>query len=151
MSSLFCIWQMYPEHIVLQLDESGSVLKEHKTTPPPCSFGTPRGGTGPLPYKGEWIRFCHALQINDRSDQYWTYHLAAILMEPQPPFAITKISSHPIMTGTEQYFHGNPRWKPRVLIPYGAVRYGDGWRVSVGVNDSACGMVDIKEQHLNLY
>lgn len=146
---IHCTYQNTPEHIVLELD-GAKVLKEYKTPAPKCDYGSVRGGTQPMPYNGQLLRFCHSNQRNERSDQHWTYSLCAVLFEPQPPFAITKISSHPILTGNEQYFHGWRRWKPRVLIPYGAIRHGGVWRVSVGVNDSACAVIYVKESDLNL-
>lgn len=146
---LYCTYQNAPEHIVLELD-GARVVKEYKTPSPKCDYGIPRGGTQQFSHNGQLLRFCHAFQKNEKSDQYWTYHLMVSLIEPQPPFAITKFSSVPILTGTEQYFHGWPRWKPRCLLPYGAVRNGDGWRVSVGVNDSASATVDLTHKDLNL-
>lgn len=143
------IYQIAREHIVLELDGE-RVVAEHKSPVPDCAYGVLRGGTQSFPHNGQLLRFCHALQRNERTDQWWTYHLMALLMEPEPPFNVTKVSQHPILIGNEQYFHGWPRWKPRVLIPYGAVRQGDGWRVSVGVNDSACALVDVTESDLNL-
>lgn len=145
---LYATYQCVPEHIVLELDGS-KVVREYRSKTPGTSYGPIRGGTQPMPYRGQLLRFCHAHQRNDKSDQWWTYHLAAVLMEPQPPFAITKISAFPILTGTEQYFHGWKYWKARILIPYGAIRTNTGWRVSVGVNDSACALVDLKESDLN--
>lgn len=146
---LYCTYQNAPEHIVLELD-GARVVKEYKTPSPKCDYGIPRGGTQQFSHNGQLLRFCHAFQKNEKSDQYWTYHLMVSLIEPQPPFTITKFSSAPILTGTEQYFHGWPRWKPRCLLPYGAVRNGDGFTVSCGINDSACATVNLTSKDLNL-
>lgn len=146
---LYCTYQNSPDHIVLELDGS-KVVREWKTPAPKCEYGALRGGTVPIQYHEQLLRFCHANQYNKKSDQNWTYHIASVLMEPQPPFAITRISSHPIMTGNERYIHGCPHWKPRCLLPYGAIEIPGGFRVSVGINDSACGTIDLKPIHLNL-
>jgi len=145
---LFCTYLNMPHHVVLEVDK-GKVIKEYKTPAPKCDYGMVRGGTQSFPYNGGLLRFAHALQRNERSDQYWTYHICGVVLEPQPPFSILKISSKPILSGTEQYFHW-PRYKPRVLIPYGAVANGDGFKLSVGCNDSACATVNLTEKDLNL-
>lgn len=146
---MFCIWECSPEQVVLEL-EGGLVSKVFKTPCPPCSFGVPRGGTQPLPYKGKWLRFFHACQRNEKSDQWWSYHVGALIQESRPPFEIIQLSKRPILTGTEQYFHGHSHWKPRVVITHGAVEEGDGWRLALGVNDSQCAAALITEKELNL-
>jgi len=145
---IFCTYQTSPEHIVLELN-NGAVVKEHRSPTPACEYGSVRGGTQVFPYQDRLLRFAHALQRNERSDQWWTYHLVALLIDPQPPFSIVAISKRPILSGTEQYFHCR-RYKPRVIIPYGAMADGDSWTVSVGINDAACGTVKLNPQDLNL-
>lgn len=144
---LFFSYLHSPEHVVIEIDR-GKVIKEYRSPSAHCDYGVVRGGTRIFPYRNNLLKFCHVLQRNERSDQWWTYHIAAVLLEPQPPFSILAISKQPILSGTEQYFHWS-RYKPRVLIPYGAIADGNGWKVSVGVNDSACGMIKITEHGLH--
>lgn len=146
---LFFTYQNMPEHVVVELDKA-KAIKEYKSPSPKCDYGIVRGGTQPFHYKGSLLRFVHVLQRNERSDQYWTYHLSAAVFNPQPPFQITAFSSQPILSGTEQYFHGWKYYKPRCLLPYGAVADRDGWLVACGVNDSACSIVRLKETDLHL-
>ncbi len=146
---LHCIWQMSPEHVVLELDGE-RVVKVLKSECPPCGFGLPRGGTQPMEIGNRWLRFCHVNQQNPKSDQPWTYHIAAVEMQPHPPFAVTRLSNFPIATGTEQYFAGHAYWKPRVLIPYGAIAQDGGWWISCGVNDSQCATIKVGISDLNL-
>lgn len=146
---LHAIYSCYPDHVVIQVD-GVNVVQEHRTKPPACSFGPMRGGTQPLAYKGQWLRFFHTLVKQKKEDNWWHYHVGALVMEPEPPFRILRVSQHPILSGHEMFFPDWKFWKPNVLIPYGAVEAHEGWRVSVGVNDSACGEVLIKESDLNL-
>ncbi|MGV1047668.1 MAG: hypothetical protein ACOYD4_03965 [Solirubrobacterales bacterium] len=146
---LFCIWTMFPQQTVLELD-GARVVQVHTSPAPVYPFGNFRGGTQPFPFRGGWLRFVHACQGNMASDEWWTYHLAAVAMESTPPFRITSISSRPILTGTEKYFPGHRFYKPRVIIPYGAIPFRDGWQVSMGINDSQCAAVNLTETDLNL-
>lgn len=148
-SKLFCIWQVSPEQVILEL-EGARVIKQWKTPAPASPFGHPRGGTQPFPLQGRWLRFCHANQRNPKSDQWWTYGLVAVVMEPNPPFKVIQVSKQPILLGTEQFFPSHKFWKPRVLFPLGAVAVNGGWRVSLGLNDSACVTALITEKDLNL-
>lgn len=148
---LFCLWQICPEQIVLEL-EGGAVIRTHNS---PCpsydaahSFGVPRGGTQPLPFDGKWLRFVHCNQQNPKSDSR-LYHLAAVIMEPEPPFTVVGLSKRPILTGTEQFFD-HAHYKGNVIIVYGAIEKQFGWTISCGINDSMCGLVDVTREDLNL-
>lgn len=138
-----------PMHEVHELDGARSV-KEYKTKTPECSFGEPRGGTKPFRFGEHWLRFYHTCQTNRKSDVWWTYHVGALVMESQPPFRILKVSKHPIVSGDELYYPGNKHWKPKCLLPYGAIATPDGWLVSIGANDSACETIEVTERDLNL-
>ena len=96
------------------------------------------------------MRFCHAVQNNPKAVQYWGYSLCAYVYEPKPPFRILQVSQQPILTGDERYAWDCPHWKPRICIPYGAVARGNGWRVSLGLNDCECAIVDLTDNDLNL-
>lgn len=146
---LYMIYKCSPHHEVYEWNQHG--IKSFKTHCPPCSFGEPRGGTQPLSFgDGKLLRFFHTNQVNEKSDQWWQYHVGAMVMESKPPFQIIQLSKHPILSGTEEYFPGHKFWKPRCCLAYGAVEQGDGWLVSVGVNDSACGFAKVTKEMLNL-
>lgn len=145
---LWVIYSCHPEHVVIKL--SGEVpLQEYRNKMPDWKWGQIRGGTSPLPYKGDWIRFFHS-QSNAQNRGDSTYHVGAMVMESLPPFNIKAISRVPILTGTDQYYHGWRHWKARVVIAYGAVENNGGWDVSLGWNDSACAMAHITPDQLNL-
>jgi len=146
---LLMTWTTSPNHVVHQLDEVGRIVTGWRTESPKCPFGSYRGGTQSFSYEGSRLRFCHAVQNNPKAVQYWGYYLAAYVFEPDPPFRILKVSQQPIMGGNEFYEPNCPHWKPRICIPYGAVPRGDGWRVSIGINDCECALADVTRWDLN--
>lgn len=139
---LYMIYQCSPEHIVVQLD--GDRVTNEYRTPNPAGV-TMRGGTQPFFYKEQYLRFYHN-QSGDRT----RYHIGALMMDLNPPFKINRWSSFPLLSGNEQYFPDWKFWKPNVCITYGAIQYREGWLLSLGLNDSACGEAYIKHEHLNL-
>ena len=145
---LYAAYQRNPEQIILQI-EGDQVVQQFKTKSPEWVFGQIRGGTAPIERNGLWLQFFHSSTRNPKSAWSWTYYLGALLMETKPPFQIVSISRFPIMAGTERYFPIN-HWKPRVLFPAGALKQGDDYLVSLGVNDSATGKVLLTEADLNL-
>ncbi len=147
-SKLHCIYQCSPKQIIYELHGDIAVRDWH-TQSPVCAFGEPRGGTQPIDYQGQWLRFFHTLAKTQNQEVSWHYHLGALLMDREPPFTITKVSKVPILSGDERYFDWK-FYKTRCLLPYGAVTDGSGWRVAVGINDSACADALITQDHLNL-
>ena len=142
-------YRLSPNHEVCEL-EGDRVTKVYKTPCLPCSFGEPRGGTTPVQHQGKLLRFFHALQRNEKSNLWWTYHVGAMLIEPEPPFKVVAISRQPIYSGTEEYIQGHKYWKPRVAIPYGVRETPYGWEVSIGVNDFRCARLQVEASDLNL-
>jgi hypothetical protein len=137
-----------PAHVVYAL-ESGRVKHEYRTPVPTCDFGDPRGGTQRVEYKGQWLKFFHANQINLKSDAKQNYHVGAMLIEPSPPFRITKISSHPVVSGNELWSPA-PHWKPKCKLVYGVIDNAPGWDISLGSNDCECQIAHIWEENLAL-
>ena len=77
--------------------------------------------------------------------------MGAMLIKAGKEFETLAVSKRPILRGSEiggdtSRFH----FKPNVVIPYGAIEHEGGWLVSVGVNDSQCLLVKIKEKDLQL-
>jgi predicted GH43/DUF377 family glycosyl hydrolase len=146
---LLMTWMTYPNHVIHQLDEVGKLVTGWRTESPRCPFGSYRGGTQSFPFEGNRLRFCHAVQNNPKATQYWGYSLCAYVFESDPPFRILKVSQQPIIGGNEFYEPNCPHWKPRICIPYGAVPRGDGWKVSIGVNDCECALAEVTRWDLN--
>lgn len=123
--------------------QGANVMREFKTKSPAWEWGELRGGTSPLPHRGLWLRFFH-------SHVDGIYRMGALLMESQPPFQVMAVSKWPILSGDDRYKYGWKFWKPRVVIPYGAIEWNGGWMVSIGRNDSECALVHVTPEMLNL-
>lgn len=145
---LYAAYQRSPEQIVLQLDGE-KVMNEFKTQAPAWAWGQIRGGTSPIEHNGLNLQFFHSSTRNNKSPWGFCYYMGALLMEKEPPFSIVSVSRAPILAGTERYFAA-PRWKPRVVFPMGAIKDGEKFVVSMGVNDAVTGRVTLKEGDLNL-
>lgn len=105
--------------------------------------------------KGDYfLRFFHSRLDNEPPPYYGRYYVGAMLMEKVWPFKVVKISKKPILTGSELNEGSDQQscahWKANVVFPAGAIDYKEGWLVSVGINDSQCGLAYLTEKQLNL-
>lgn len=151
--SLYFIYAMQPDHVVCKLDKDGiSVCEVFRTPGPTWPHGEMKGGTSPLPYNGQWLRFFHSLQRHCEKRETWTYSIGACLMESKPPFRVTAVSKRPILRGNEKFTPECPHQKHSVAICYGAVwDAGElGWVLSVGLNDCECATLTVTEKDLHL-
>ena len=149
------IYECEPEHTILEVID-GNICHAHHTPGLSWAYGQIRGGTCPIQFEGKLLRFFHSGLDNEFGPQRRRYFLGALLMEPEPPFAVVATSKRPIVYGSElDNLTGAerakcPQYKRQVVFPGGAVeRDGEFW-VSVGVNDSACAILRIKPEQLNL-
>lgn len=125
--------------------------REMKTPALRWAYGEVRGGTVPLPYDGKLISFFHSSLDNEMPPLARRYYLGSVLRKAEPPFQILTISKRPILRGSE--IGGDPsrfHFKPKVVIPYGAIEHEGGWLVSCGQNDSASVLVKIQPKDLQL-
>jgi predicted GH43/DUF377 family glycosyl hydrolase len=125
--------------------------REMKTPALRWPYGEVRGGTVPLSYGGKLISFFHSRLDNFMPPTRHCYFIGAILRKAEPPFQMLEISKRPILRGSEvggdeSRFHH----KKNVVFPLGAIEHEGGWIVSVGINDSQCALVKIKESDLQL-
>lgn len=118
-------------------------------------WGSIRGGTPPMKLPdGRRFRFFHSRLDNDARPTWWRYYVGACLLDDAGN--ITAVSKKPILVGSE---HDDmavterascTHHKPRVVFPLGAIALDGAWLLSVGINDSACGLVTVKEENLDL-
>jgi predicted GH43/DUF377 family glycosyl hydrolase len=119
-------------------------------------WGLIRGGSTPLPYKDRLISFFHSRLDNEPVPNFWRYYVGARLISPEPPFSTLAVSKRPILKGSEADDLSDversscAHSKRNVVFPAGAVEVEGGWLVSCGVNDSACALVKVREEDLNL-
>lgn len=146
---LYAAYQRSPEQIILELD-GDRVVQEFKTKTPEWAWGAMRGGTQPIEHNGLLLQFFHTQHKNKKSAWWWRYFIGCLLMETQPPFQIVSVSKFPILAGNEKYFSGWQFWKPSCFLPYGAIKKGNDFLISGGINDSATFTSLITEKQLNL-
>ena len=151
----FCIYSTSPAYIVHQLD-GGKSVRKFEGEAPSWPYGPIRGGTAPLEYDGNLIRFFHSGADNEFGDQKRRYFVGAMITEKKWPFKVRKISRVPIIFGSEEDDY-KPKeraairhWKKNVIFPGGAIPWKNGFLLSVGINDSACALVKLDVKNLNL-
>lgn len=146
----FILYQCSPTHVVHYLGD------KYETPAPRWPYGPIRGGTPPVEYEGKLLRFFHSALYNELTPDRWRYYMGAYLMEPEPPFAVVRVSKKPILYGSEidNLSPGQrrfvPHWKSKIVFPGGVVVRDGYWIVSVGVNDSACALVKVRPADLQL-
>jgi predicted GH43/DUF377 family glycosyl hydrolase len=149
------IYQMFPEHTVISVNGS-DVVQTHLSKRCRWKWGEMRGGTVPLEYNGQWLRFFHSRLNNEPAPRQFRYYVGALLMNKTPPFDVTAISKRPILRGSEFDALSETEksschhWKANCALPYGAEECGDSFTLSVGVNDALCELVTVSPAYLNL-
>ena len=132
-------------HTVVEFDEHFSMVKEHKTaTELNWHWGEIRGGTPPVLVDNEYWTFFHSSTPWQNGRR--RYHMGVYAFQSKPPFAITRISSKPLLTGsTREWWNTN---KLPCVFPCGAiVRHGE-WLITFGVNDMASGYLKVPHKTL---
>lgn len=159
-NAVHAVYAGSPEHIVLRL-EGDRVTKVYQAPAPVWHFGTVRGGTPPIRQPdGTYMAIFHSSIHTEVAPHFVRYYAAAYTFEGQPPFAPLRISTKPLMVGSEADGHQvDPRyvegWKPYVVFPCGIVEQhpgspADGWLVSLGVNDWQCAVARLRADQLHL-
>ena len=152
---LYFIYEAEPKQIVFRVDND--TITETLTAPAPAwCYGVIRGGTPPVPYKGKLLRFFHSGLDNEFDGWRRRYFVGACLMDPVAPFAPVAVSSRPIVFGSEvdgllrEDRSKCRQYKGRVVFPGGAVERHGEFILAVGINDSACALLRISPESLNL-
>ena len=152
---LFCLYRCQQTQKIFQV-EDGKGVALNETPMPHWPYGEPRGGTPPVEYDGKLLRFFHTHLQNEITPPHHRYYVGACLMEPTPPFAVTQISRKPVIYGSEsddltpEQRKECKHWKPNVVFPGGCVVRDGYWLLALGENDSACRIVKIAPENLNL-
>lgn len=134
------IYQANP-HRVVKMDGGLNKLEEFTSNDfnSNWKYGEVRGGTNPILVDGLYWTFFHSsVPWKDGKRRYF---MGAYAFEPEPPFRIERMTSNPILGGTDQQ-----DWRPglpAVVFPCGAY-FDDGkFTVSYGINDITCGYIRI--------
>lgn len=152
---LHAVYSIHPKHVVIKLD-GHRVVRTYEADGPMWHFGTPRGGASPLLQSdGSFLSIFHSSLPSEPEPNWRRYYGSAYTFEAKPPFTPLRISTRPIMAGSEADGHAkDPRnedgWKPFVVFPCGLVEDNAGWLVSLGVNDWTCAIGKLKPKDLYL-
>jgi len=150
---LHCIHHCHPQQQIYCLDD-GEPVNTYETEGPRWDYGPIKGGTPPIEFNGNYLRFFHSTLDNEFGTYNRRYFVGACTMAAKPPFQVLRVSKRPILFGSEidnlkvrdRPFH----WKANVVFPGGIAVLENGFAVSVGVNDSACLLVKITPEMLKL-
>lgn len=142
---LHIIYRHSPQQVIYTADERGDMITPSLRWP----YGEIRGGTVPMPYHGRLIKFFHSSIRGEMPPTFWRYFIGALVMDAEPPFKMLAVSKRPILRGSEVGGDESvKRFKKNIVFPAGAIEHEGGWLLSVGVNDSQCLLVKVKELNL---
>jgi predicted GH43/DUF377 family glycosyl hydrolase len=136
-------------HVVCEV-VGNRVVAEHRSPGIQWAWGKPSGGTPPVPFApGHLITFFHSYEFHDVFQR--RYHAAALVFEDRPPFRQVSYSGFPLLTASEvDPLPAGDKWNPLCVFPCGAVRDGDEWLVSSGVNDCRISLHRFTDEELCL-
>jgi predicted GH43/DUF377 family glycosyl hydrolase len=111
-------------------------------------FGIPHGGTPPVKAGNRWYSFFHGYR---KSDQYHRrYFIGAYAFDDE--MRVRAFTPWPIMAGDSSdgfcFELASTPWAPLVTFPCGSIFENNRWTVSVGLNDSFCGIIEISHELL---
>lgn len=101
--------------------------------------GQMRGGTPPVLVGDEYWTFFHSSTEHHIGKRQ--YHMGAYAFEAKAPFKPTRITREPLLSGS--IMDGGCPGKPPCVFACGALLDRKKWLVTFGVNDHACGWVEI--------
>ncbi len=117
-------------------------------------WGILRGGTPGILEGGEYLSFFHSSKEmpskHTNGKKVLHYFMGAYAFSAKPPFAITRISSKPIVG--KNFYHGQeyvPYWKPvKVVFPCGYVSHGEFIWIAYGRDDREVWVAKISKKAL---
>lgn len=110
--------------------------------------GIIRGGTPPIAYgKNSLITFFHSY-VGEKDER--TYHMGALVFDRMPPFTPRMISREAMLSVDDRILNRGPFRARKVVFPSGAVATGDGFLISLGVNDCDSGFIRVTDEDMRL-
>jgi predicted GH43/DUF377 family glycosyl hydrolase len=111
-------------------------------------FGVPHGGTPPIKVGDLWYSFFHSY----RRDKTYKrrYFVGAYAFDDD--MKVKAFTPWPIMASDASdgfcFDITKTTWSPLVALPCGAIYENGKWLVSVGINDSYCGIMEVDHENL---
>lgn len=109
-------------------------------------YGPIRGGTPAILVDGEYLAFFHSPTHEPNRGNH-TYHVGAYTFLPDPPFTLTRISSHPFYH-PDFYSVDSPVNPSHIIFPSGIVMKGNKILVSYGEKDACIKVMEIDKEKL---
>lgn len=146
---LLCLFECHPVQRVFEFGYGW-----WNTEGPKWPYGPIKGGTAPIETSDAYLRFFHSTLDNEPTGHHRRYYVGAYLMKKEPPYEVLKVSSRPILYGSEiddlKVRERPHHWKANVIFPGGVIQRDDYFILAVGVNDSGCLLVKVPPEKLNL-
>jgi len=115
--------------------------REEKIT---WKFGYVRGGCPPAEYDSDSLLWCfHSTMKNDAGQL--EYMFGVYVTDNTYPFNLRKFCKLPLLIGIASHASTALSLQHRVVYPCGLVKRGEGWRISMGVNDYEIAFLDVTE------
>ena len=138
-----CLFAQYgpcPQRVIQIVGDT--VVAEWKADGFVWQHGKPSGGTPPIrTERGTLLTFFHA--FTPHVTRHRCYNFAAMEFEAVAPFRVVRVSPSPIMQAHEGWPVTSDHWAPLCVFPGGAIKHGDGYLVSAGVNDAAIRLFEL--------
>jgi predicted GH43/DUF377 family glycosyl hydrolase len=139
---LFLVYSVFPHKIFYPLPETETCETVATTFPQRnWKWGEVRGGTPAISIGDQYLAFFHSSMemksVQSEEQKTLHYFMGAYTFEKDPPFRVTGMSPHPIIS--KGFYSGNryvPYWKPvQVIFPCGLIADGPYLWVSYGRQD----------------
>jgi predicted GH43/DUF377 family glycosyl hydrolase len=122
-----CVYETTNQHRILRIEGSKTEWAAETPFKGHYSGGPIRGGASPVLHDGYFWHFTHGVTTSHSGRRY---NIGVTKFRAEPPFDIVAYSPMPLVTAEES---GN--W---CIFPCGAVKVGDKWAISMGVDDKHC-------------
>jgi predicted GH43/DUF377 family glycosyl hydrolase len=113
------------------------------------NYGYIRGGASPVEYDEDSLLWCfHStipskLFVNNKGKPIYIF--SVYVTRNTYPFAVIKQCKLPLLMGITAHASRTLSLQHDVVYPCGIVKFGEGWRISMGVNDHQIAFLDVTE------
>lgn len=155
----FCIYEAGQQQSIFQFDaHKGTIIQEFRTFYDlPWKYGRISGGASPvLFHDNHYYSFFHSwtnwdTPAEQRNWQQRKYHIGVYVFESVPPFRIKRISSVPILSGSDKDSLAPSGHS--VIFPGSAI-YDDSkdeWLIAIGWNDHSSKLLTVSHTEIEQY
>ena len=113
------------------------------------NFGYIRGGAPPCEYTKDSLLWCfHSTKTFNSyvKEKAIHYMFSVYVTENIFPFNVIKICKLPLLIGIPAHASKRLSLQHHVVYPCGIIKFGEGWRISMGINDYKIAFLDVTEE-----